>query len=47
MFVGNRGETRDRDPLALTRCGAGGATFHDKAEKYYRHNEIATHNTLQ
>ena len=27
-------------PLALARWGAGGCYFHDKAEKYERHNEI-------
>ena len=27
-------------PLALARWGAGECYFHDKAEKYERHNEI-------
>ena len=27
-------------PLAPSRWGAGGCYFHDKAEKYERHNEI-------
>ena len=27
-------------PLVLARWGAAGCYFHDKAEKYERHNEI-------
>ena len=27
-------------PLAIARWGEGGCYFHDKSEKYERHNEI-------